>query len=156
MEAKVFFGSTEAVTGAWTERRSPYDGRVVSKAPLCSAEDTHKALLIAKAAAKNAKASTLSQRCDWLHDVARRLREHKEELAKTITDEVGKPIAFSRVEVERCIETVTLAAETMRTMHGETVNTDAMPENDGLFRTRTGWGDRGDHPFQFPAQSCRA
>jgi acyl-CoA reductase-like NAD-dependent aldehyde dehydrogenase len=39
---------------------------------------------------------------------------------------VGKPIAFSRVEVERCIETVTLCAETMRTMHGETINTDAM------------------------------
>ena len=47
-------------------------------------------------------------------------------MAKTITDEVGKPIAFARVEVERCIETVTLAAETMRTMSGETINTDAM------------------------------
>jgi acyl-CoA reductase-like NAD-dependent aldehyde dehydrogenase len=127
MEAKVFFGSSEAVTGAWTERRSPYDNRVVSKAPVCSADDTNKALAIAKAAAKSAKASTLSQRCSWLHDVAGKLREHKEDLAKTITDEVGKPIAFSRVEVERCIETVTLAAETMRTMHGETVNTDAMP-----------------------------
>jgi acyl-CoA reductase-like NAD-dependent aldehyde dehydrogenase len=127
MEAKVFFGSGEAVTGEWTERRSPYDNRVVSKAPVCSADDTNKALVIAKAASKSAKASTLSQRCSWLHDVAGKLRENKEDLAKTITDEVGKPIAFSRVEVERCIETVTLAAETMRTMHGETVNTDAMP-----------------------------
>jgi len=127
MEAKVFFGSAEAETGAWTERRSPYDNRVVSKAPQCSAADTHKALAIAKAATSGAKASTLSQRCSWLHDVARKLQENKEDIAKTITDEVGKPIAFSRVEVERCIETVTLAAETMRTMHGETINTDAMP-----------------------------
>jgi acyl-CoA reductase-like NAD-dependent aldehyde dehydrogenase len=47
-------------------------------------------------------------------------------MAKTITDEVGKPITFSRIEVERCIETLTLSAETMRTMHGETINTDAM------------------------------
>ena len=127
MEAKVFFGSSEAVTGTWTERRSPYDNRMVSKAPVCSVDDTHKALAVAKAAAKDAKASTLSQRCSWLHDVAAKLRENKEDFARTITDEVGKPIAFSRVEVERCIETVTLAAETMRTMHGETVNTDAMP-----------------------------
>ena len=127
MEAKVFFGSTEAQTGAWTERRSPYDDRVVSRAPVCSADDTRKALEIAKAAAKAARASTLSQRCSWLLDVAGKLREQKEDIAKTITDEVGKPIAFSRVEVERCIETVTLSAETMRTMHGETVNTDAMP-----------------------------
>ncbi len=127
MDAKVFFGSTEAETGRWTERRSPYDGRVVSRAADCGAEETHKALEIAKNATKAAKASTLSQRCSWMHDVAEKLREHKEAIAQTITDEVGKPIAFARVEVERAIETVTLAAETMRTMHGETINTDAMP-----------------------------
>jgi len=127
MEAKVFFGSSEAVTERWTERRSPFDGRVVSKAPLCGAEETAKALKIARAAAKNARASTLSQRCDWLLDVSAKLRAQKEDLARTITDEVGKPITFARAEVERCIETVTLAAETMRTMHGETINTDAMP-----------------------------
>ena len=127
MDAKIFFGSTEAEKREWTERRSPYDGRVVSRAPVCDAADTARALEIAKNAAKAAKASTLSQRCDWLLDVAAKLRETKEEMARTITDEVGKPIAFARVEVDRCIETVTLAAETMRTMHGETINTDAMP-----------------------------
>jgi acyl-CoA reductase-like NAD-dependent aldehyde dehydrogenase len=84
------------------------------------------ALKIAQNATKAAKASTLAQRCNWLLDVASKLREQKEDIAKTITDEVGKPIAFARVEVERCIETVTLSAETMRTMHGETINTDAM------------------------------
>ncbi len=126
-DAKVFFGSTEAQTESWSERRSPFDGRVVSRAPVCTADDAHKALQIAKTAAKTAKDSPLSQRCAWLHDVAARLRENKEEMARTITDEVGKPIAFSRIEVDRAIETVTLAAETMRTMGGETINTDAMP-----------------------------
>jgi acyl-CoA reductase-like NAD-dependent aldehyde dehydrogenase len=41
--------------------------------------------------------------------------------------EVSKPIAYARIEVDRCIETITLSAETMRTLHGETINTDAMP-----------------------------
>ena len=127
MDAKIFFGSQEAENGNWQERLSPYDGRVVSRAAVCNAEDTNRALEIAKRAAVAAKASHLSQRCDWLLDVAEKLREAKEDIAKTITDEVGKPIQFARVEVERCIETVTLAAETMRTMHGETINTDAMP-----------------------------
>lgn len=85
-----------------------------------------KALKIAQGALKNAKSSTLAQRCNWLLDVAKKLKENKEDIAKTITDEVGKPITFARIEVERCIETVTLSAETMRTMHGETINTDAM------------------------------
>ncbi len=126
MDAKIFFGSNEATKERLSERVSPYSGEVVSRAPICSAEDAKRALHIAQEAAKRAKKSTLSQRCEWLLDVAQKLKENKEELARTITDEVGKPIAFARVEVERCIETVRLSAETMRTMHGETINTDAM------------------------------
>ncbi len=126
MEAKIFFGSTQESRQDLAERHSPFDGSVVSRYPMCTKEDTEKALKIAQEAAKHAKKTTLAQRCSWLLDVAQKLAEHKEDIAKTITDEVGKPIALARVEVERCIETVTLSAETMRTMHGETINTDAM------------------------------
>jgi len=126
MDAKIFFGSTEAVKEEWNERRSPYSGDVVSRAPVCSEDDAKKALKIAQDAAKFAKKATLAQRCSWLLDVAQKLRENKEDIAKTITDEVGKPITYARIEVERCIETITLSAETMRTMGGETINTDAM------------------------------
>jgi len=124
--AKIFFGSFEEDKENKSQRQSPYSGEVVSTAPVCDAEDAKKALVIAQNAAVNAKASTLSQRCNWLLDVANKLRENKEDIARTITDEVGKPITFARIEVDRCIETVTLSAETMRTMHGETINTDAM------------------------------
>jgi acyl-CoA reductase-like NAD-dependent aldehyde dehydrogenase len=127
MEAKIFFGSTEATTSQLSERFSPFDNKLVSKAPVCTAEDTKKALKIAQNATKEAKATTIAQRCNWLLDVAQKMRENREDIARTITDEVGKPLMFSRVEVDRAIETVTLSAETMRTMHGETINTDAMP-----------------------------
>lgn len=126
MVANIYFGSQETSRQELTQRVSPYSGEIVSKAPICSADDAKKALLIAKEASKETRKSTIAQRCSWLLDVAQRLRDAKEDIARTITDEVGKPIAFSRVEVERCIETVTLCAETMRTMHGETINTDAM------------------------------
>lgn len=124
--AKILFGSLEATKESISQRLSPYSGEIVSTAPTCSQEDALRALHIAKNATKNAKASTLSQRCNWLLDVAQKLREQKEDMAKTICDEVGKPITYARIEVDRCIETVTLSAETMRTMHGETINTDAM------------------------------
>jgi acyl-CoA reductase-like NAD-dependent aldehyde dehydrogenase len=127
MEAKIFFGSTETTASQLNERFSPFDNRLVSKAPVCTAEDTNKALKIAQAATKDAKAATIAQRCNWLLDVASKMKENREDIARTITDEVGKPLMFSRVEVDRAIETVTLSAETMRTMHGETINTDAMP-----------------------------
>ena len=127
MQAKIFFGSQEATTEKISERVSPYSAKVVSTAPVCSVDDALKALKIAQNATATAKSSTLSQRCSWLLDVAQKLRQNREDIAQTLTDEVGKPITFARVEVDRCIETVTLSAETMRTMHGETINTDAMP-----------------------------
>ena len=153
MKAKIFFGSNEAETTAISERLSPYDNRVVSTAPVCGAEETEKALRIAQEATRAAKASTLSQRCAWLLDVADKLRENREDMARTITDEVGKPIAFARVEVDRCIETVTLSAETMRTMHGETINTDAMPSGKktmAFFRRDPVGVVAAITPFNFP------
>ena len=126
MQAKIYFGSSVATKAKSSERKSPFSGDVVSTAPVCDRYDAKKALKIAQEASKTAKASRLFQRCSWLLDVAQKLKENREDIAKTITDEVGKPIAFARVEVDRCIETVTLSAETMRTMHGETINTDAM------------------------------
>lgn len=126
MQAKIFFGSSVGTKEKSSERKSPFSGDVVSFAPICDGDDAKKALKIAQEASKTAKASTLSQRCSWLLDVAQKLKQNREDIAKTITDEVGKPIAFARVEVDRCIETVTLSAETMRTMSGETINTDAM------------------------------
>jgi acyl-CoA reductase-like NAD-dependent aldehyde dehydrogenase len=127
MQAKIYFGSNEATKESLSQRLSPFNGEVVSQAPICTPQDALQALSIAQKATKEAKRSTLAQRCAWLEDVAQKLHENKEDIAQTITDEVGKPITFSRIEVERAIETVTLSAETMRTMHGETINTDAMP-----------------------------
>jgi len=125
MYANIFFGSDEVVKEIVSERKSPYSGKVVSFSSVCDKNDAKKALEIAKKAFKVTKKSTLAQRCNWLLDVADKLQQNREDFAKTITDEVGKPIAFSRVEVQRCIETIKLSAETMRTMHGETINTDA-------------------------------
>jgi acyl-CoA reductase-like NAD-dependent aldehyde dehydrogenase len=153
MDAKIYFGSQDSVSENWTERKSPYDGKVVSRAPLCGRDDALKALEIAKTAAKTAKASTLSQRCSWMLDVAQKLRENRENIARTITDEVGKPIQFARVEVDRCIETVTLSAETMRTMHGETINTDAMPsgrKTTAFYRREPVGVVAAITPFNFP------
>ena len=153
MNAKIFFGSIEAITDTHSERKSPYSGDVVSTAPICSADDATKALKIAEAAAAAAKASTLAQRCSWLLDVAKKLKENKEDIAQTMTDEVGKPITFSRVEVERCIETITLSAETMRTMYGETINTDAMASGKktlSLFRREPVGVVVAITPFNFP------
>lgn len=127
MDAHVWMGSRQVVAQSYTERLSPYDGRVVSRAAVCDAEVALEALNKAQMASKIAKKVPLHQRCAWLLDVASKLREQREEFAKVLCDEVGKPITYAQIEVDRCIETITLSAETMRTLSGETINTDAMP-----------------------------
>lgn len=124
-KAEIYLGSTLINREERGEIFSPFNGEVVSTFPICSVEDAEKALKIAEKSRKDTKNSTIAQRCNWLFDVAEKLKENREEVAQTISDEVGKPISFSRIEVDRCIETIKLSAETMRTMSGETINTDA-------------------------------
>ncbi len=126
-EAKIFYGSTEDTKEEQQERKSPFDGSVVSTAPLCDADDTKKALSIAKAAAKAAGKIPLSQRILWLEDVAKKLTQEREAFALILAKEVAKPIAFSRIEVDRCVETIKLTVLELANLSGETIPTDIMP-----------------------------
>ncbi len=126
-DAKIFMGSSEETKEQMSERKSPYSGEVVSRAPICTAEDTQRALRIAEQAAKIAKLSPLHQRVAWLEDVADMLRKYKEDMALTLVDEVAKPLSFARVEVDRCIETIEITAKELVALHGETIPTDIAP-----------------------------
>ncbi len=127
MDAKIFFGSKEAVKEEWIEIKAPYTNEVVSRYPKCNGEDAKKALKIAKEAFKESRKSLLSQRVKWLEDVIQKLKSQREDFAKTITNEVGKPIQFSLIEVDRCIETISLSISAAIEEAGETFNSDAMP-----------------------------
>ena len=126
-QAKIFFGLLEENKSKQQERLSPFDSSVVSSAPVCDVDDTLRALQIAKSATKTAANSPLSQRLLWLEDVAEKLDAKKEEFALMLAKEVAKPITFSRIEVERCVETIKLTAMELANLHGETISTDVMP-----------------------------
>ncbi len=125
--AKMFIGSEEVDTKNFIEVKNPYNSKVVSTYPVCFESDVKRALFLAKEASKEAKRSPLHQRLSWLEDVAKKLEELKEDFAKTICDEVGKPISLARVEVSRCIETVRLSIHAMVSIGGESFDSTAMP-----------------------------
>ncbi len=127
MEAKIFFGDVEVGKTKTKEIKNPYSGDVVSIYPECDASDAKEALNIAQKAYAQNRKILLSQRVAWIEDVIEALKQNKEDIAKTITDEVAKPISFSRIEVDRCIETLRLTVSAAIQMHGETFNSDAMP-----------------------------
>ncbi len=124
-EARIYFGSSPKKGDTLREIRSPFNGEAVTRYPVCGAEDAKRALEIAKEAFEKNREVTLAQRVAWIRDVAERIKREKEEFALAITKEVAKPIAFSRVEVDRCVETLTLSADAAVDLGGETINTDA-------------------------------
>lgn len=126
MNANIFFGSDEVRREELNAIVNPFTNKEVSFYPMCTKQDTLKALEIAKKASIATKKSTIAQRVAWLEDVAQKLKKNKEDIAQTLCDEVGKPISFARVEVERCIETVKLSTHAMIALEGHTINTDAM------------------------------
>jgi len=125
--AKIYFGSKEESRENLIEIKNPFSGEVVSKYPVCDAKDAKRALEIAQSASKVAKKTPLHQRIKWLEDVAIKLREKEEFFTKLIIDEVAKPYTFAKIEVQRCAETIELTAKELINLHGETINTDAMP-----------------------------
>lgn len=127
MEAKVFFGDIEITKTKVDEIKNPYSGEVVARFPLCDASDAEEALKIAQEAFKKNREIPLSQRIAWVEDVIDKLRINREDIAKTITDEVGKPIKFARIEVDRCVETLRLSVSAAIEQNGQTFNSDAMP-----------------------------
>ena len=127
MECKIFFGDVEVTKTKLKEIRNPYTNEIVSIYPQCDKNDAKEALKIAKKAFYKNKNIPLSQRVEWVEDVIQNLESKKEEFAKIITDEIAKPIKFSLIEVQRCIETLRLSISSAIEFNGETFNSDAMP-----------------------------
>ena len=131
MEAKIFFGDIAITKTKFNEIKNPYTNEVVSRYPICDSSDAKEALKIAQDAFYKNKNIPLSQRVAWIEDVIEALKKNRDDFALTITKEVGKPIKFSKIEVERCIETLRLTVAAAIELNGETINTDAMPSGRG-------------------------
>lgn len=63
---------------------------------------------------------------ELLSRISQKILQKKNELAKLITDETGKPIKFSQVEVDRAILTFRLGAEESSRIEGEVLSLDLL------------------------------
>ena len=68
----------------------------------------------------------IHKRADHIHDFAQELRKSKEELARAMTNEMGRPIKDARPEVEKCAWVMDYFADNGKAfITDEVVNTDA-------------------------------
>lgn len=133
--------------------RSPYSGEVVGEVGQAGPPEIEQALAAAEAALPTLARQSTGERRAVLSGIARGLGERAEVLARTIALEAGKPVALSRLEVRRAIETFTQAAAEVTAERGEVVpiDLDAASEGYRCVVTRVPAGVVvGISPFNFP------
>ncbi len=150
-ERKLLIAGEWIETGDWLEVRSPYSGDVVGRVAKGGAEEARRAV----DAAARALADPLPahKRAEILVKVAGLIGRRHEEIARTISDEAGKPIKAARVEASRAMSTYTFAAVEARKLAGEMIPMDGAQAGEGKlgFTLRRPIGVVGAiSPFNFP------
>jgi acyl-CoA reductase-like NAD-dependent aldehyde dehydrogenase len=109
----------------------PYDGTTVGTIFQADREIVEAAVKAAKAAGGAMREMILDERATILRKAYERLLERKEEFAKAISSESGKPIKEARMEVDRAALTLLFSSEEAHRLHGEVVPMDASPGGRG-------------------------
>jgi glyceraldehyde-3-phosphate dehydrogenase (NADP+) len=110
----------------WTIR-SPWSGEPVGQVGVVSAQGVIDALDAAVEAAPAARALPAHARAAVLDRIAAGLSEAREEVARLLAAEAGKPLSNARVEIDRAIFVFRTGAGEAQRQGGEVLPTDLVP-----------------------------
>jgi acyl-CoA reductase-like NAD-dependent aldehyde dehydrogenase len=150
-ERKLLIDGEWVETGDWLEIRSPYSGDVVGRVAKGGAAEARRAVDAAARALEHPLPA--HKRAEILVKVAGLIGRRHEELARTISDEAGKPIKAARVEASRAMSTYTFAAVEARKLAGEMIPMEGAQAGEGKlgFTLRKPIGVVGAiSPYNFP------
>lgn len=132
MEAEKYLIGKEFISsGNIIDITNPYTGKVVKQIHKSSEADVNKALDYLTETFGEYKKEPTYTRVSLLEEVSKKISEQKEDLAQLITTETGKPIKFSRIEIDRAILTFKLGAEEAKRIEGEVLNLDLLKGSEG-------------------------
>jgi glyceraldehyde-3-phosphate dehydrogenase (NADP+) len=147
------------VAGEWQaagdplEVRNPYSGDVVGVTYQASRDQLEEAIVAAERAFAVTRRMPTYERVALLKAMAEGLRARRDEVARMISAEAGKPIRDAEVETDRGVFTLETAAEEAKRLEGEVIPLDLLPSSKG----RSGVVRRfpigpiaGISPFNFP------
>jgi acyl-CoA reductase-like NAD-dependent aldehyde dehydrogenase len=147
------------VNGAWRSGgevitiRSPFDGQEVGRIYRPGRAELDGAIAAAVGGMESLRALAAHKRQQILHATSDGIKAAREEFARLIALEAGKPIKAARVEVDRAVFTFALAAEEAMRIEGEYLPMDVMPGSDrkyGIVRRFPAGPVAAITPFNFP------
>ncbi|MCW8806553.1 MAG: aldehyde dehydrogenase family protein, partial [Rhodanobacter sp.] len=113
------------------EVRDKYSGKLATRVAVPDARATERAIVAAVKATAPMRAFKPWARQAVLQHCAARFAERRDELARALCIEAGKPIRDAAGEVTRLIETFRIAAEESVRINGETINLELAGRLDG-------------------------
>jgi acyl-CoA reductase-like NAD-dependent aldehyde dehydrogenase len=147
------------IGGKWVKAKenlevtNKYSNEVIGKVPLADKELYEEAVKAAQESYKIISRLPAYKRSQVLQRASELIVQQKDEIARIIASEAGKPMKFSRSEVDRAVQTFKFASEEAKSIHGETVPMDASPGGEKRigFYLRFPVGVIGAiSPFNFP------
>jgi acyl-CoA reductase-like NAD-dependent aldehyde dehydrogenase len=145
--------------GAWrkasqtAEIRNPWDGSVVGHVGLADERAADEAIDKCLIGFQKTKQLSSFERFEILSYISAKIKEQKTAFAQLMTSEMGKPVAFANIEVDRAVLTTQLASEEARRIEGEGVSLDVLPSTKnrfGIVRRFPLGVILGITPFNFP------
>jgi malonate-semialdehyde dehydrogenase (acetylating)/methylmalonate-semialdehyde dehydrogenase len=109
---------TPATSSDFLDVTNPATGETLARVPLSSTSDLDAAVRAARAALPEWRAVSTIARARKLFELRERLVARQDELARSVTSEMGKTIGDARAEVARMIEMVEAACAIPTTMQG--------------------------------------
>ena len=112
---------------------NPFNNEVIDTVPIAHRQTADLAIRRANDAKDSLCEMSAFKVSNKLISVVEKLKDNREDFARLLTLEVGKPINESLVELDRSIETLKLAAEEAKRIYGESVPLDAGLNGKGFF-----------------------
>ncbi len=139
----------DAASGKHFDVLNPYTEKVIAHAPLGNEKDAEAALEAASRAQPAWASKPAAERAQFLKKMAQAIRDNREFLAKTLTEEQSKISSLAQVEIDVTAEYFDYYAGWARKYEGEIIQSDRPKENILLFRQPIGVVV-GICPWNFP------
>src|SRR5271154_6375428 len=98
---------------------NPYNGNEIAKLSFATEKELVESLTKGQNAFAKWRTSPSWLRSELLNAVARDLESSRDEFAKLIVQEAGKPITYANIEVDRCLGVLRWAAAETQRFSGE-------------------------------------
>jgi acyl-CoA reductase-like NAD-dependent aldehyde dehydrogenase len=146
-------GGTWITSSTYESILDPYSGNLLAQ--VCQAEAHHiqEAIESVQRVAPQLAATPTHVRATALTRIAQGIQDRREEFARILSQEAGKPITDARREIDRGIQTFHIAAEETKRIPGEVLTMDLLPGNEpytGIVKRFPLGPVLGITPFNFP------